>query len=496
MPQDALRDIELLMRARHGLLHIETEEESRAGTLLAHVADRLGVPLYTWSRSRGLRRVGLEDPVYDTQDPAKALRHVTAAGIPAVYHFPALTGSLEGQDLLVSLARDAAASLRDVDGSVVLTSHDAELPRPLAELAAHVTLPGPSEAEFAGLLSDIVRDMSRATHVEVSLSNAERTRLVKQLAGLTLMEAEKVLTKAIVEDGALTPEDIDHVLDAKRRIVEREGLLEYYPVEHTLAEVADLQGLKAWLAKRAAVVREPARAREFGLGFPRGVLLLGVPGCGKSLAAKAVAGAWELPLLKLDPSNLYNKYVGESERNFKRAMEVAERMAPVVLWVDELEKAFASGGGEDGGVSQRVLGTFLSWMQDRAGDVFVVATANDVRALPPEFLRKGRFDEVFFVDLPDADVRQEIFRIHLRRRGRDASTLDLAALATRTDGFSGAEIEEVVVSALYTSFAKDGQVDTALLAREADATRPLSVTMREGIEEMRRWADGRAVRAN
>ena len=483
------------MRARHGLLHLETEEESRAGTLLAHVADGMAVPLYTWSRSRGLRRVGLEDPVYDTQDPAKALRHVAAAGLPAVYHFPALAGGLEGQDLLVSLARDAALSLEGLDGAIVLTSQGSELPRPLAELAAHVTLPGPSEAEFTRLLSDIVRDMSKATHVEVSLSNAERTRLVKQLAGLTLMEAEKVLTKAIVEDGALTPEDLDHVLEAKRRIVEREGLLEYYPVEHTLTEVADLKGLKAWLAKRTAVVRDPGRAREFGLAFPKGVLLLGVPGCGKSLAAKAVAGAWELPLLKLDPSNLYNKYVGESERNFKRAMAVAERMAPVVLWVDELEKAFAS-GGEDGGVSHRVLGTFLSWMQDRAGDVFVVATANDVRALPPEFLRKGRFDEVFFVDLPEAEVREEIFRIHLRRRGRNPEALDLALLAERTDGFSGAEIEEVVVSALYTAFARSAPVDTVLLAGEAAATRPLSVTMREGIEDMRAWAAGRAVRAN
>lgn len=483
------------MRARHGLLHLETEEESRAGTLLAHVADGMAVPMYTWSRSRGLRRVGLDDPVYDTQDPAKALRHVAAAGIAAVYHFPTLGGALEGQDLLVSLARDAALSLEGVDGAIVLTSPGSELPRPLAELAAHVTLPGPSEAEFTRLLSNIVRDMSRATHIDVSLSNAERTALVKQLAGLTLMEAEKVLTKAIVEDGALTPDDLGHVLEAKRRIVEREGLLEYYPVEHTLTEVADLKGLKDWLAKRTAVVRDPDRARAFGLNFPKGVLLLGVPGCGKSLAAKAVAGAWALPLLKLDPSNLYNKYVGESERNFRRAMAVAERMAPVVLWVDELEKAFAS-GGEDGGVSHRVLGTFLSWMQDRTGDVFVVATANDVRALPPEFLRKGRFDEVFFVDLPDAEVREEIFRIHLRRRGRDPAALDLGTLAGHTDGFSGAEIEEVVVSALYTAFAQKAQVDTSLLAREAAATRPLSVTMREGIEDMRAWAAGRAVRAN
>lgn len=496
MPKDALRDIELLMRSRHGLVHLDTEEETRAGTLLAHVADGMGLPLYTWTRSGGLRRHGLDDPIYDTQDPAKALRHVAVAGIEAVYHFESLAPNLKGQDLLVSLARDAARSLVQLSGAIVLTGHDVELPRPLAELAAHVTLPGPSETELGTLLADIVRDLSRATHVEVALSQAERSELVRQLAGLTLMEAEKVLTKAIVEDGALTPDDIGHVLEAKRRIVEREGLLEYYPVEHALAEIADLAGLKGWLRKRSAVVREPERARDFGLTFPRGVLLLGVPGCGKSLSAKAVAGEWGLPLLKLDPSNLYNKYIGESERNFKRAMAVAERMAPVVLWIDELEKAFASGGGEDGGVSERVLGSFLSWMQDRAGEVFVVATANDVRSLPPEFLRKGRFDEVFFVDLPDGAVREELFRIHLERRARDAGAIDLPTLAARTDGFSGAEIEEVVVSALYTAFAADAPVDTALLAREAAATRPLSVTMRERIEDMRAWAAGRAVSAN
>jgi SpoVK/Ycf46/Vps4 family AAA+-type ATPase len=226
------------------------------------------------------------------------------------------------------------------------------------------------------------------------------------------------------------------------------------------------------------------------------MLLLGVPGCGKSLSAKAVASEWGLPLLKLDPSNLYNKYVGESESNFKRAMRAAERMAPVVLWIDEIEKAFASGGGEDGGVSQRILGSFLSWMQDRKEDVFVVATANDIQSLPPEFLRKGRFDEIFFVDLPDGQTRAEVFRIHIEARGHDAEQFDLLRLAEATVGFSGSEIEEVVVSALYTAFSGNASLTTEALAAEVHATRPLSVTMAERIEAMRSWARGRAVRAN
>jgi SpoVK/Ycf46/Vps4 family AAA+-type ATPase len=333
--------------------------------------------------------------------------------------------------------------------------------------------------------------------VEVRLSRDETDRLLHHLSGLTLLEAEKILTKAIVEDGLLDADDIRHVVSAKREVVEREGLLEYYPVEATLSEVADLAALKEWLRKRRRVVEAPERARSFGLDFPRGVLLLGVPGCGKSLSAKAVAAEWSLPLLKLDPSSLYNKYIGESEKNFRRAMETAEELAPVVLWIDELEKAFATGrGGEDGGVSTRILGTFLSWLQERQGDVFVVATANDVQSLPPEFLRKGRFDEIFFVDLPDGDTRREIFRIHLEAREQDPDGFDLASLARATGGFSGSEIEEVVVSGLYTAFAGERPLDTELLLAEARATRPLSVTMGERIDRLRAWARDRTVSAH
>ena len=226
------------------------------------------------------------------------------------------------------------------------------------------------------------------------------------------------------------------------------------------------------------------------------MLLLGVPGCGKSLCAKAVAAEWRMPLLKLDPSNLYNKYIGESERNFKRAMRTAEQIAPVVLWIDELEKAFAAGGGEDGGVSQRILGSFLTWMQDRTGDVFVVATANDISRLPAEFLRKGRFDEIFFVDLPDATTRAEIFQIHIENRGKESGSFDLEALSAATPGFSGSEIEGVVVSSLYSAFSGAGTITTESLLKEAAGTVPLSVTRAEYVDELRAWARERARPAN
>ena len=433
--------------------------------------------------------------IYESPDPAKAIQHVIAAKQDAVYHFRSFGHMLEGKDLLIALVRDAARSLESLRGSLVITGEGIDLPRPLKELSAHVTLPGPRDGEFRDLLASIVEDISKAQHVEVALSREETTHLLKHLSGLTLMEAEKILTKAIIEDGALTAEDIEHVIEAKRRVVEREGLLEYYPADKSMANIADLVTLKGWLAKRRAVVKEPERAEQFGLTFPRGILLLGVPGCGKSLSAKAVAAEWALPLLKLDPSNLYNKFVGESESNFKRAMRAAERMSPVVLWIDELEKAFAS-GGEDGGVSQRILGSFLSWMQERRGDVFVVATANDIQSLPPEILRKGRFDEIFFVDLPEREIREEIFQIHLDSRGHDSRGFDLVTLAAQTEGFSGSEIEEVVVSALYTAFSNETALDTAAISKEIEATRPLSVTMAEKIQAMRDWAKGRAVRAN
>jgi SpoVK/Ycf46/Vps4 family AAA+-type ATPase len=496
VPKDALSDLELLLRARNGLIYLETSEEDRAAGLLRHLADAMSLPFFTWSRSKGLARVDQEGAIYDSADPVKAFRNIGASPTGAIYHFPALAGSLTGQDLLVSYLRDAAKSMEAIEGAIVLTGEDGGLPPPLKEISAHVTLPGPSDEEFREMLGRIVRDISKRQPVDVELSRDETTSLVKHLSGLTLMEARKILTKAIVEDGSLTAKDIHYVIEAKRKVVEREGLLEYSPAETSMAGVADLKTLKEWLAKRKAVVANPEQAEQFGLDFPRGMLLLGVPGCGKSLSAKAVAHEWELPLLKLDPSNLYNKYIGESEGNFKRAMKAAERMAPVVLWIDELEKAFATGGSEDGGVSQRILGSFLTWMQDRRGDVFVVATANEIDRLPPEFLRKGRFDEIFFVDLPDAETRAEVFRIHLEHRSHDPATFDLQALAAATEGFSGSEIEQVVVSTLYTAFSNHQAVDTEALLVEAKGTVPLSVTMGEKVQAIRAWAQGRTVRAN
>ena len=493
---EALHDLAVLLKSRHGLIHLETGDEDRAATLLHHVADRTGLPLLVWSRARGLRRVGMKEAIYETQELDKALQHIFHSGIDALYHLEGVSSSALADDVTGALLREVDAEMKRRVGGVVFTGTALRIPEALRPRVTDVRLPRPSEAEFRALLGQIVRDVAERQHATVTLNESETTLLMHHLSGLTLMEAEKILTKAIVEDGLLEAADIQHIARHKKSIVERDGLLEYYPVEASLSDIADLRGFKAWLARRTAVVRDPVRAREMGLPFPRGVLLMGVPGCGKSLSAKALAAEWRLPLLRLDPSVLYNKYIGETERNFRRAMETAERMSPVVLWIDEIEKAFQTGGEADSGVSQRLLGSFLSWLQERRGDVFVIATANDVLRLPPELVRKGRFDELFFVDLPSAETRREILEIHLRTRERDPVDFDLDTLVAGTDGFSGSELEQVVVSGLYTAFAEMEDLADRHLRDAASGTRPLSTTMAERISKLRQWAAERTVRAN
>lgn len=494
--KDTATELELLIRSKYALLLLETPEPERADEMLATIATRANLLFFSWSRSRGIRRgVQPGDPFIEkTAEPAAALARVPQEGI-GVFHFKGLAPFLE-DPVVASHVLDCVAHFGARRGALVISGHGIHLPDSLRPHAVTLELPTPDFNDHRLLLERIIREQSARMPVKVELTHEERTRLVNNLVGLTATEAEKVVTKLIMEDGALRANDVKRVAAAKRQVVEQDGLLEYWPAEESLGEVAGLAGFKAWLAKRRAVVHDPQRAAQFGLGFPRGVLLLGVPGCGKSLCAKAVASEWGLPLLKLDPANLYDKYIGDSEKNFKRAMRTAERMAPIVLWIDELEKAFASGGDADGGVSKRVFGTFLSWLQDRKGDVFVMATSNDIAALPPEFIRKGRFDEVFFVDLPKAPARAEIFRIHLAKRNQDASKFDLQTLAEASDGFSGAEIEQVVVGGLYGAFSAGTNLTSRMLLTEIESTRPLSGTMWEKISELRDWASTRTVPAD
>jgi hypothetical protein len=495
--QDALAELELLIRAHYALIVVETNEPERAEELVRQAASQLQLHYYYWTRSKGVRRGNsLGDPWFeDTQEPVKALKYAEqdSAG---VYLFRDLTDYLEDR-VVVSHLLDVVWMLEARRGALVVVGTHVRLPDALRPHATFFKLPPPTFDDYRILVERMIREYSARMRVTVELTPQDRTRLVQNLQGLTLVEAEKIITRQIVQDGFLRPRDIEGVIAAKRQAIQQDGLLEYYPPEFGLDQVAGLTGLKTWLGKRRSVVTDPQGAVDFGLRFPKGILLLGVPGCGKSMCAKAVASEWGLPLLKLDPANLYDKYVGDSEKNFKRALQTAERMAPVILWIDELEKAFAQGGDEtDGGVSRRVFGSFLAWLQERRGDVFVVATSNDVSRLPPEFIRKGRFDEVFFVDLPASKVRESIFDIHLARRRQDPSKFEVAKLAAATDGFSGAEIEESVVAGLFTAFSANQPLSTDTLLAEIANTRPLAHTMTEKIGELRAWAAERTVSAD
>ena len=316
-------------------------------------------------------------------------------------------------------------------------------------------------------------------------------RLVRNLRGLSVEDARKLARGAIIHDGAITEEDLPEVNKAKFALMEMDGVLSYEYDTDSFANVGGLQGLKDWLGKREGAFQD---GQGQAIDSPRGVMLVGVQGGGKSLAAKSVAGLWGLPLLRLDMGAIYNKFFGESERNVREALAMAETMSPCVLWIDEIEKGIAV-GDNDGGTSRRVLGTLLTWMAENRSKVFMVATANDIERLPPELIRKGRLDEIFFVDLPSCEVRKDIFCIHLNKRGQQTNAFDLSRLAQCSDGFTGAEIEQAVVAGLYSAGAANQPLDQALLEAELAATVPLSVTMAESLGRLRQWCQGRAVSA-
>ncbi len=492
---DALRNLELLITSRYPIIVIETYEEERVEQVLQRVAERLGLPLFVWTVSRGLRRAGASEGLYDTRDPLKALGNLAAMASDGIYLFEDLHRSL-GDPAVVRKLQDLARTLSHDRRAIVLAAPRVDLPPELATLAAVFRLDLPTHEELKALAMDVVRALSARHRIAVELTPEELDQLAEALKGLTLFEAERALTRAALNDFALNRNDLDEILAVKKELLAKESVLEYVPAEDGLGDVGGLGHLKAWLEKRSRAFT--AEARQFGVPPPKGILLLGVQGCGKTLAARAVAKAWGLPLLKLEAGRLYNKFVGESEKSLDRALETAERMAPCVLMLDEIEKALGSGTSSeaDAGLSGRIFGRLLGWLQDHKAPVFVVATCNRIAALPPELTRKGRFDEIFFIDLPTPEERREIFTVHLHRRQRDPGAFDPDALAAAAEGFSGAEIEQAVVSALYTAFSRGATLTTQHILDELGATRPLSVTRAEEVAELREWARGRAVPAS
>jgi SpoVK/Ycf46/Vps4 family AAA+-type ATPase len=471
---------------------VDTLEEDRLRELLLRVAMRLEVPLYTWSRTRGLVRDGMEQAVYDTADPIKMLAHLEASAAPGLFLLADFHPYLE-DPLLVRKLREVLPGFTTDGRALVLSGNGVRLPPEIGTQGVPYDLSLPDLDEIRADLRQEVREAATREGVRIEIGEEEADGIARELQGLTRDEIRRALRRAMVEDGRLTGSDIALIRDAKRESVGQTGLLEFFPVPDR-EPVGGMGALTAWLRKRRDALGE--EARHFGLEPPRGVLLMGVQGCGKSLMARNVASEWSLPLVRLDPGALYDKYVGETERNLRRALDTADAMSPAVLWIDEIEKGFARDGSEaDGGVSGRLLGTFLTWLQERDSRVFVVATANDVDRLPPELLRKGRFDEIFFVDLPDASARSDILALHLARRGRDPDGFDLGQLSAAAEGFSGSELEQAIVAGLYTAFSSRQDLDQDTLMAEIEAAVPLSVTAAERVEALRRWARGRAVPA-
>ncbi|MDH3539179.1 MAG: AAA family ATPase [Acidimicrobiia bacterium] len=483
---DNTADLRVLLGSRHPLLFVETQDEERFLALLRDAAWDLDVPVWTWTATRGLSR-DEKDPQYGTRDPTRALEWIKYLDQPAIFVFADIHPHLD--DAQVVRAVKELAQLARRGQTIVLTTPSRTIPAELNGLALPWNLSPPGEDELRRLIRRTLEDLEER-RFSIDLDAAEVDQLVAAVGGLSLREAENLVQQAAFRDGRLTGADIANVRHAKAELLSSDGILELVEAEvGTLEEVGGLDGLKQWLGVRRAA------HKDAGMEAARGILLTGIPGCGKSFVAKTLARTWDLPLVLLDPSRLYRPYIGETEQRLQHSLQSIDALAPAVLWIDEIEKGFASGGMSDSGVSQRLLGTFLRWMQERQPGVFLVATANDVSQLPPEFLRKGRFDEIFFVDLPQGPARREIFALHLAKRSIELSEHELERLVRDSEGLSGAEIEAAVVGAIYRAFAADRPVAGLDIEAEMTATVPLSVARSEDVLALRAWATHRAVAA-
>ena len=487
-----LHDLELLLRSDTPLVLIESIEEPRVLTLFTQLALRLGQPAYRWTATDGLRRVEMDtDQDRRLEEPTQLLRYVKSGGERGIYLLLDFHPYLDNP-LHVRLIKEIAQGYAERPRTLVLVSHALEVPPEVKHLCARCELHLPDRNRILSLIREEAQAWKQSTEGRgVRAARESIEQLAQNLLGVTESDARRLIRNAIRNDGAIDGDDIAEVKKAKYELLSPDGIVSFEYDTRSFADLAGLDNLKAWVDRRKEPFLSPERTRD----HPRGILLMGVQGGGKSLAAKAVAGRLGVPLLRLDFGALYDKYIGETEKNLRKALATADLMAPCVLWIDEIEKGIAT-GSEDEGVGRRILGTLLTWMAERKTRVFLVATANDVRRLPPELIRKGRIDEIFFVDLPDAATRAECFAIHLKNRGLDPAGFDLDRLAEASEGFTGAGIEQAVVSALYGMEAKTGGLDTRGLLTELAGTQPLSAIMDTQIQAMRTWAKARTVPAH
>ena len=491
------KDLELILCSRVPLVVIETAEEKRTLELLMRITDSQGKALYRWSVTDGLSRLSFgPQVVYDTaklDDPEDVLRQIKTLNEAGVFVLCDFHHFMQSEPKNVRLLKDIAIGHDNVAHTIVFLSHSIRLPAELRNYSASFSLSLPGEEQIMAIIRDEARQWSnRNAGRRVKTDHAALQKMVANLQGVTTADVRRLVRDAITRDGCLTEDDLPEISKTKFQLMNLEGVLSYAYSTDSFADVGGLSNLKKWLNDRKPVFMGTQKS---GLDAPRGMLILGVQGGGKSLAAKAVAGVWGIPLLRLDFGALYNKYFGETEKNLRESLNLADTMSPCVLWLDEIEKGIQQ-GGQGEGLSSRVLGTLLTWMAERKSRVFIVATSNDISAMPPELMRKGRMDEIFFVDLPEQEVRKEIFCIHLKKRALEPNGFNTDKLAQATAGFSGSEIEQAVVAAMYTAVARNEDLGFSHIEQEILNTSPLSVVMAERIHALRAWARNRTVPAD
>lgn len=503
-----------LFKARFPYVYISTWEEERAISVIDSVAKDENLiktqrTTYIWSQTDGMCLQGTKGRE-ETKQPVKALEFIEKCEEPAIFilkDFHVFFG-VAGRNIdyaLIRKTRDLVSVLKNSPRpkSVVFLSPTIVLPDELQKDVTILDFDLPTIDEIKSLLNEMIDMNKQGGRIMINLNESEKERLCKAALGLTLQEAENAFARAMVEDGKMDIGDLEVVLEEKCQVIKKTGILEFIKSDLNMNDVGGLENLKRWVSKRNKSWLDSAQ--KYNIPAPKGVLITGVPGCGKSLTAKAISSMWQLPLLRLDMGKIFSGIVGSSEENMRKAIKTAEAVAPSILWIDEIEKGFssASGSSGDSGTSTRIFGTFLTWMQEKTKPVFVVATANNISSLPSELLRKGRFDEIFFVDLPTKNERKDIFRLHLKKRltneevCKDVSITDelLSELADLTEGFVGAEIEQAVVSALFEAFSEERGLQVSDLEKVIKNTVPLSVTQAEQIISIREWANVRAVAA-
>lgn len=492
MPSQVDIELETLIRARYPLIYVVSWEERRVEEALRAISSNRGKRMLVWTVTNGL----VSSPTAkdkQTRSPMAALDFIESSTDPAVFVLKDFHSFITDTEITRRL-RDLTYSLKTSYKTVIILAPTLKLPPELEKEVTVVDYSLPTLEDLDRLLENIIQSVRNNPQIDVKLTPDQREQILEAALGLTANEAENVFARSLVEKRRF---DVDVILTEKEQIIRKSGMLEYFRADEGMGDVGGLEILKDWTRKRNIAFGQ--RARDFGLPAPRGILLLGVQGCGKSLCCKAVAGLWRLPLLRLDVGKIFGGLVGQSEENMRRAIRMSESIAPTILWLDELEKGFSgtqSSGQSDGGTTARVFSSFITWLQEKTAPVFVVATANRIDDLPPELLRKGRFDEIFFVDLPSEKERAEIFAIHIRKRKRDPANFDLKQLAAASVGFSGAEIEQAIISALYDAFDAGRDISTEDLLQNVRSSIPLSRTMAEQIDELRFWASTRARNAS